>query len=213
MAVDRVTSEPFSASNSRSQGNLQGISSFWRQKHTPESLYQAELRMVTFDNCHSFWKTEQGIIRESKQNPAFIDFRLGTLRFADDKLHAPLQAADIAAYELWRWLDEHFALKPRHGRYSLQELVKLPWTIREFDRGGFEEMQVQRKGGRVDKKIVHYVISALRSGLKDKQQCGCLSTFRVRCSNKGMVSLWVCLSGAPEPGTALKSILGRQRPS
>jgi hypothetical protein len=132
------------------------------QKH-----YQVEPIDFFFDAGHSNKGEVQQSFRESKQNPEFVQYRLGTIHFADDKMHAPLQAADMAAYGFWRWLDAHFAVKTRHGRYPFQEIVKIPWTIREFDRSSFEEMQVQRKGGRVDKKIVHRVISALRPGQTD----------------------------------------------
>ncbi len=134
----------------------------WAKKN-----HQVEPIDFCFDTGHSEKGEVQRSFRESKQNPAFVEHRLGTIRFADDRLDVPIQAADIAAYELWRWLNEHFTEKTRHGRFPLQEIVKIPWTIREFDRSSFEEMLVQRKGGQVDKKIVHHVISALRPGQRD----------------------------------------------
>jgi hypothetical protein len=95
--------------------------------------YQIEPIDFIFDAGHRDRQEARQSFRESKQNPEFIEYRLGSITFANDKVHIPIQAADIAAYELWKWLDEHYADKTRRGRYGLQEIIKIPWTIREFD--------------------------------------------------------------------------------
>ena len=89
---------------------------------------------------------------------------MGSITFEHDNVLVPLQAADIAAYELWKWLDEHYEKKTRHGRFPLQEIVKIPWKIREFDKGILEEMLAHRRGQAISPKIVHTYIQALRPG-------------------------------------------------
>lgn len=101
---------------------------------------------------------------ETKKQSESVGYRMGTIDFSDDEIAIPLQAADIAAYELWKWLDEHFADKVRHGRFPLQELIKIPWKIREFDGGILEEMLEHRRTGKAKKKVVRHVIRALRPG-------------------------------------------------
>jgi len=129
----------------------------WAKKN-----YQIEPVAYFFDagNPHS---NEVSLgFKESTDNPNNAELRLGSITFEDDKVLVPLQAADIAVYEIWKWLDEHFLDKARHGRYPLQEIFKIPFRIREFDRGILEEMLTHKMGGHVDKKIVHHMIRAIR---------------------------------------------------
>lgn len=97
-----------------------------------------------------------------KNDSENTEYRLGSLTFADDELVVPLQAADIAAYELWKWLDEHYASKPRHGRYPLQELIKMPWQIREFDKDVLIELRELRRGQPGNPRTIRHLIPALR---------------------------------------------------
>lgn len=110
--------------------------------------YQIEPIAYFFDAGHrNSEEVSQGFI-DSKSNPENIAHRLGSITFTGDTELVPLQAADLAAYEHWKWLDEHFADKTRHGRYPLQKLVRIPWKIREFDRPILEEMLEHRKTGK-----------------------------------------------------------------
>lgn len=132
----------------------------WAKKN-----YQIEPVAHFFDvgnkNAGEVLKTYQ----EVKSDPKRLDYRLGAIAFESDAVVVPLQAADLAAYELWKWLDEHYAKKTRHGRYPLQEIVKLPWSIREFDKAILQEMLDRRYGRKVDKKTIHNVIRAFRPGV------------------------------------------------
>jgi hypothetical protein len=125
--------------------------------------YQIKPVSYIFDsgNVHSNELSQHFL--ESKKN---VEYRLGSLTFESDEVLVPLQAADLAAYELWKWLDEHFATKTMRGRFPLKEVVKIGWNIREFDRSVLEELRTQRRGGRVDKKVIRHVISAPRPGEK-----------------------------------------------
>ncbi len=98
--------------------------------------------------------------------PKKVEYRLGPISFESDETFVPLQAADLAAYELWKWLDEHFANKTRHGRYPLQEIIRVPWRIREFDESILFEILDKVHGKPVNKRsTIHNVISALRPGV------------------------------------------------
>lgn len=102
-----------------------------------------------------------------KNDPENTAFRLGSLTFADDGAMVPLQAADLAAYELWKWLDEHYARKLRHGRFPLQEIIKIPWKIREFDEEVLSELRDLRRGKPANPRTVRHIIPALRPGKRD----------------------------------------------
>lgn len=67
-------------------------------------------------------------------------------------------------------LDEHFAAKPRHGRYPLQEIIKIPWTIREFDQEVLLELLAVQQGLPVNPRTVRHAIRALRPGQIGKVQ-------------------------------------------
>lgn len=132
----------------------------WAKKN-----YQIEPIAHFFDsgnkNADEVLKTYQ----EVKNDPKRIEYRLGAIEFESDEVLVPLQAADLAAYELWKWLDEHYAKKVRHGRYPLQEIVKIPWSIREFDKAILQEMLDRRHGKKVEKKTIHNIVRALRPGV------------------------------------------------
>ena len=102
--------------------------------------------------------------RAEKNDPSNLAFRLGSLTFVDDKAMVPLQAADLAAYEFWKWLDEHYAGKTRHGRFPLQEIIKIPWKIREFDEEVLTELRDVRRGAPGNPRTIRNLIPALRPG-------------------------------------------------
>jgi hypothetical protein len=131
----------------------------WAQKN-----YQIEPIAYFFDAGNKNTGEVSKTFLETQKRPENIGYRMGTIAFEDDEFVIPLQAADIAAYELWKWLDEHFADKIRHGRFPLQELIEIPWTIREFDGPILEEMLEHRKTGKTKKKVSHHVIRAFRPG-------------------------------------------------
>lgn len=126
--------------------------------------YQIEPIAHFFDagngNASQVLKTYQAM----KGNPDKREYRLGAIAFEDDEILVPLQAADTAAYELWKWLDEHYANKTRHGRYPLQEMARIPWVIREFDKAILQEMLDRRHGQQVKKRTIRNFISALPPG-------------------------------------------------
>jgi hypothetical protein len=132
--------------------------------------YQIEPIAHFFDagnkNAGQVLKTYQAM----KDSPDKSEYRLGSITFEDDKILVPLQAADLAAYELWKWLDEHYANKTRHGRYPLQEIIKVPWAIREFDEAILQEMLDRRHGKQVNKRTIRNFISALRPGVVEPPQ-------------------------------------------
>ena len=82
----------------------------WAKKN-----YQIEPIAYFFDAGHKNWKELAQAFIAEKNNPANTEYRLGPLTFEHDNVLVPLQAADIAAYEIWRWLDEHFDGRPKHG--------------------------------------------------------------------------------------------------
>jgi hypothetical protein len=93
-----------------------------------------------------------------------VEYRLGSITFEHDSVLVPLQAADIAAYEIWRWLDEHYLDKTRHGRFPLAEIIKIDWTIREFDKPILEEMLAHRRGVKPVPRVIHTRIRAMKPG-------------------------------------------------
>ena len=102
-----------------------------------------------------------------KKDPTLSEYKIGGIAFDDDERLVPLQAADLAAYEIWKWLDEHFAEKKRHGRFPLQQLVRVPWTIREFDREVLLELRNVQRGGTGNPRTIRHVIQALLPGITD----------------------------------------------
>lgn len=159
--------EVFKGKDRAEIGSVYGLcclSCFTETGEWAKTNYQIEPIAHFFDagnkNAGQVLKTYQ----EVKNDQERIDYRLGTIAFESDSVLVPLQAADLAAYELWKWLDEHFAKKTRHGRYPLQELVKIPWKIREFDKAILQEMLDRRHGKQVNKRTIRNFISALRPG-------------------------------------------------
>ncbi len=136
--------------------------------HWAQRNYQVEPLALIFDaghkNAGDVTNTFNAEIKKSEN----IAYRLGSLTFSDDKVMVPLQAADLAAYELWKWLDEHFAQKKRHGRFPLLKMMNTPWSIRAFDRPILEEILQHRKTGKADKKTVLTFIPMLKPGETDK---------------------------------------------
>jgi len=138
----------------------------WAQKN-----YQIEPIAHCFDagnkNAGDVLKTYQDI----KSRPDRIAWRLGPIAFESDDVLVPLQAADLAAYEIWKWLDEHFAQKIKHGRHPFHEIVRIPWKIREFDRSILQEMLDVRNGKRKpEKRTVHNFISVLPPGVVGEKE-------------------------------------------
>jgi hypothetical protein len=126
--------------------------------------YQIEPIAFFFDAGHENASDVAKTFLETKNAPENVSYRLGSLTFQHDNVLAPLQAADIAAYELWRWLDEHYLDKTRHGRFPLSEIIKIEWTIREFDKPILEEMLAHRRGAKPIPRVIHSEIPALRPG-------------------------------------------------
>jgi Protein of unknown function (DUF3800) len=117
-----------------------------------------------FDAGHQDASEAKKTFLDIKDVPENVVYRMGSINFEHDSASIPIQAADIAAYELWRWLDEHFADRTRHGRFPLAEIIKTPWKIREFDREILEQIVQHRKGLPVSKRIINTYIPALRPG-------------------------------------------------
>jgi hypothetical protein len=134
----------------------------WAKKN-----YQIEPVSFYFDRGHKHAAEAVQSLKDVKNDPQFTEYRIGSITLEDDSVLVPLQAADIAVYELWKWLDEHFASKKRHGRFPLQEIIKVPWTIREFDKPILEQMLAHRHGAKVSRQIIHSTIQALRPGQTD----------------------------------------------
>jgi hypothetical protein len=144
--------------------NLSCTASYLQIGEWARNNFQVEPVAYFFDAGH---KDAPGVARtflETKNNPGNVEHRLGSLTFEHDNVLVPLQAADLAAYELWRWLDEHFLNKTLHGRFPMEQLNRIKWKIREFDKGVLEEMLAHRRGEKVDPKVIHNFIPALRSG-------------------------------------------------
>ncbi|HEY4356261.1 MAG TPA: DUF3800 domain-containing protein [Acidobacteriaceae bacterium] len=119
-----------------------------------------------FDEGHTHAKEAYSTYFDMKKDPNLAGLCMGSITFTDDIICVPLQAADLAAYEIWKWLDEHFGKKTMHGRYPLQEIIKIPWCIREFDKGIFEQMRDRREGKPITKKRIRHFVAALRPGRK-----------------------------------------------
>jgi hypothetical protein len=132
----------------------------WAQKN-----YQIEPIAHFFDAGNKNAGEVLNTYQEIKKRPDRVPWRLGAIVFESDEVLVPLQAADLAAYELWKWLDEHFAQKVKHGRHPLHEIVRIPWKIREFDRSILQEMLDVHKGKKVNKKTIHNFISVLPPGV------------------------------------------------
>lgn len=121
-----------------------------------------------FDSGHRYAGEAFHALIAEKNNPENIEYRIGPITFDSDTKLIPLQAADLAAYEFWKWLDEHYAGKKRHGRYPLQEIIRIPWKIREFDRDVLLELrEVGRGAAPGNPRTVRNVIPALRPGRTD----------------------------------------------
>ena len=130
--------------------------------------YQIEPIGYFFDFGHKNAREVFDTLIAQKNDPTLTEYRIGPITFESDTVLVPLQAADLAAYEIWKWLDEHFAAKKRHGRYPLQEIIKVPWKIREFDREILLELRDVRRGLPVNKRApIRHAIQALRSGRTD----------------------------------------------
>lgn len=130
--------------------------------------YQIEPIGYFFDSGHKNAREVFDTLIAQKNDPTLTEYRIGPITFESDTVLVPLQAADLAAYEIWKWLDEHFAAKKRHGRYPLQEIIKVPWKIREFDREILLELRDVRRGLPVNKRApIRHAIQALRSGRTD----------------------------------------------
>jgi hypothetical protein len=126
--------------------------------------YQIEPIDFFFDAGHKDAAEASKTFAETKANPQNTEYRLGTIEFSHDTASLPIQAADIAAYEIWKWLDEHFMDKTRHGRFPLEKIVQIEWKIREFDKDIIEEMLRSRRGEKVVSRVIHSMVPALRSG-------------------------------------------------
>lgn len=133
-----------------------------------KSNYQIEPIAFFYDMGNRHGGEVFDTFRDEKKDGANVEYRLGSLTFEDDEILVPLQAADIAAYELWKWLDEHYAEKTRHGRYPLQEIFKKPWKIREWDTDVLTELRDLRRGEAGSPKTIRHLIPALRPGQIDK---------------------------------------------
>lgn len=120
-----------------------------------------------FDAGHKNASEALGTLLGQKNDPELTEYRIGPITFDSDDVLVPIQAADLAAYEIWRWLDEHFAAKPRHGRYPLQELIKVPWRIREFGQDVLLELLAVQRGLPVTPRTIRHRIQALRPGQVD----------------------------------------------
>jgi len=131
----------------------------WAQRND-----QAEPIAYFYDAGHKDAAEVARIFLETKNQTGRNEYRLGSITFEHDNVLVPLQAADIAAYEFWRWLHEHFADTTRHGRYPLEKLVEIEWNIRSFDRLILEEMLARKRGAKVVPRVIRDVIPALRSG-------------------------------------------------
>jgi hypothetical protein len=134
----------------------------WAKKN-----YQIEPIALFYDTGNRNSGEVSKTFHEHKTDSNNSPYRLGSLTLADDQATVPLQAADITAYELWKWLDEHYAEKTRHGRYPLREIFKIPWTIREFDMGVLTELRNHRRGQPGNPRTTLNPIPALRPGRTD----------------------------------------------
>jgi hypothetical protein len=131
------------------------------------SNYQIEPVGYFFDAGHKNAGGALETLLEQKNDPDLIEYRIGPIAFESDEVLVPIQAADLAAYEIWRWLDAHFAAKPRHGRFPLQEIIKIPWKIREFDQEVLLELLAVQQGLPVNPRTIRHTIQALRPGQTD----------------------------------------------
>ncbi len=129
--------------------------------------HQVEPVGYFFDSGHRNAREALDTLLEQKNDSSLIEYRIGLITFESDDMLIPIQAADLAAYEVWKWLDEHFAGKQRHGRFPLQEIIKVPWTIREFDGEILEELRDMRRGLPVNPRTIRHTIQALRPGQTD----------------------------------------------
>jgi hypothetical protein len=71
------------------------------------------------------------------------EYRVGPLAFDTDDRTAPLQAADLVAYETWKHLTGKSEEPNRRVRYTFAQLLKLPYENRLFDRQPLQEMRDQ----------------------------------------------------------------------
>jgi hypothetical protein len=69
------------------------------------------------------------------------EYRVGQLAFDTDDRAVALQAADLVAYETWKYLTNKSEQPDREVRYPFEQLLKLPYENRLFDRQPLEEMR------------------------------------------------------------------------
>jgi hypothetical protein len=69
------------------------------------------------------------------------EYRVGPLAFDTDDRTAALQAADLVAYETWKYLTNKFEEPDRAVRYTFEQVLKLPYENRLFDKQPLQEMR------------------------------------------------------------------------
>ncbi len=107
------------------------------QKEWPESA--GVPISCTFDECLD-WKKLEDAIKKLKQDDALCRQRVGYVGHADDRTHAPVQMADLIAYEA-RYKTLHHLGETSKERLNFQKLANSHsmWFISMLDKNYFVE--------------------------------------------------------------------------
>lgn len=73
------------------------------------------------------------------------NYRISSLTFLDKRQSLPLQAADILAYETWKYLCNELAANPRRPRWSMMELSKIPFKWYYADKDALRQVMLNRR--------------------------------------------------------------------
>jgi len=100
-----------------------------------------EISYVLDSGHHNAEEAREAHKKTRANEQTVAEYRAGPLAFETDDHSPALQAADVVAYETWKYLTNKSEEPGRAVRYTFEQLLKLPYENRLFDKQPLQEMR------------------------------------------------------------------------